>query len=58
MMDIKKNIIYDRFLAIESWAYRGKMLSEKGQMDKVRAAYKRMKKDMTELGVLLKHDEG
>ena len=56
--EIDKNIIYDRFLVIEGWAFRGKALVEKGNLDKAKAAYNRIKKEMDELKVLLKVDDG
>jgi hypothetical protein len=53
-VDLNKTIIYDKFLSIESWAYRAKNLIEKGEEEKVRIALKRMAKDMIDLVRLLK----
>ena len=54
--ELGKNVIYDKFLVIEGWAFRGKALIEKGDLKKVRIAYDRMKKEMDELSALLKDD--
>jgi hypothetical protein len=57
MTDLNRNIIYDKFLQIEGWAYRGKVLVENRKMDLARKAGIRIKNDLKELLVLLKDKE-
>jgi len=54
MVNINKNIIYDKFLIIEGFAYRGKLMVEHGDSIKAIQCYDRIKKEMGELEVLLK----
>ncbi len=56
-MAITHNIIYDKFLNIESWAYRGKHLIEKEEIEKAKQTCRRIRHDLEELEVLLKIDE-
>jgi hypothetical protein len=51
---LEKTILYDKFLQIESWAYRGRHLVEKGLIEKAREAARRIETDLQELKVLLK----
>lgn len=53
-MSISHNVIYDKFLAIEGWAFRGRHLVEKDEMEKVKEACLRIRNDLEELEVLLK----
>jgi hypothetical protein len=56
-MAISHNVIFDKFLSIESWAFRARHLVEKGEMEKAKQAYLRIRHDLEELGVLLKVNE-
>ena len=56
-MAISHNVIFDKFLNIEGWAYRGRHLVEKQEMEKAREACKRIRYDLEELEVLLKVDK-
>jgi len=53
---IRKNIIYDRFLQVEGLAYMGKNLVEKGRKEKAIECFNRIVKEVKELGILLKRD--
>ncbi len=56
-MDFSRNIIFDKFLCIEGWAYRCRHLIKTGENDKIKQGYLRMRKDMAELAILLKVDD-
>ena len=56
-MAISHNVMFDKFLSIESWAFRARHLVEKDEMEKVKEAYFRIRHDLEEIGVLLKVDE-
>ncbi len=53
---INRNIIYDKFLLIEGWAERGRLLAEKGLIDKAKEALKRIHRELNELDVVMKFD--
>ena len=53
-MAISHNVIYDKFLSVESWAFRARHLVEKDEMEKAKQAYFRIRHDLEEIGVLLK----
>lgn len=56
-MTITHNVIFDKFLNIEGWAYRGRHLVEKEEMEKAKDACLRIKHDLEELEVLLRVDK-
>lgn len=56
MNGLDRNIIYDKFLVIEGWAYRGKKLAEKDHMDLAGRSAERIWTEIKELVVLLKID--
>jgi len=58
MNNLNRNIIYDKFLQIEGWACRGKVLVENHKMDLAKEAGERIRKDLSELLVLLKNKPG
>jgi hypothetical protein len=49
--------MYDKFLQIEGWAYRGRYLVEKEEMEKAKDACLHIRYDLEELEVLLKIDQ-
>jgi hypothetical protein len=53
-MDANRNIIYDKFLIIEGFAYRGKVMVERGSRERAIECHNRILMEMKELGVLLK----
>ncbi len=53
---INRSIIYDKFLLIEGWAERGRLLSEKGLTDKAREALRRIHRELRELDVVMKYN--
>ena len=53
-MTISHNVIFDKFLSIESWAFRARHLAEKGELEKAKDACIHIRHDLEELEVLLK----
>lgn len=56
-MMISHNVIYDKFLNIEGWSYRGRHLIEKEEMEKAKEACLHIRHDLEELEVLLKVEQ-
>lgn len=52
--NLDRNILYDKFLQIEGYAYRGKKLIEDHEMDLAKQAALRIRKDLNELLILFK----
>ena len=56
-MAISHDVMFDKFLSIESWAFRARHLVEKEEMEKVKEAFLRIRHDLEELEVLLKIEQ-
>jgi hypothetical protein len=51
---IRHDVVYDKFLMIEGWAYRGKMLIERDNEGKAKEAALRVREELKILLVSLK----
>ena len=57
MIQLNKPDLINKFLQMESWAYRGRHLVEYANMDKLQMICKRIRKDLEDLEIMLGVDD-